>query len=219
MAIDTHIYYLPFYFQAIKGTSAQGSGIRILPYLGSVTMTAVVSGACVMVLGYYVPFMVIGASLLLVGCALLHTLKVDTGAGQWIGSQILTGIGFGVGFQMPYSAVQVVLGPDDLPTGNALIVFFQTLGGGLAVSIAQNILSSTLKRQLSAMPGVDASSLIAHGATEIHVATPPSLLPAVLKAFNVALSHTFVLPIAGAGLAFFCGLAMEHRTVRGDRQQ
>ncbi|KAF7942606.1 uncharacterized protein EAE97_006060 [Botrytis byssoidea] len=35
MAIDTHIYYLPTYFQAMRGTTAEQSGIRMLPYLGS----------------------------------------------------------------------------------------------------------------------------------------------------------------------------------------
>ena len=217
MAIDTHIYFLPFYFQAVKGTSAQGSGIRILPYFISVTMTTVVIGSCVSYFGVYVPFMWVGTALLTIGCTFLHMLYVQTSGARWIGYQILTGVGFGMGFQIPYTAVQVVLSPEDLPTGNALIVFFQTLGGGLAVSIAQNVFISSLVKELSDVPQIHPATLIAQGVSMIHSETPPELLPAVLEAFNLALSKAFILPIVGAGLAFLCSLAMEWRTVQKDK--
>ena len=51
IAIDTHIYYLPFYFQAVKGTSAQGSGIHILPYSVSAAIAAVTVESCVSYIG------------------------------------------------------------------------------------------------------------------------------------------------------------------------
>ncbi|KAJ8071259.1 hypothetical protein OCU04_001594 [Sclerotinia nivalis] len=57
MAIDTHIYYLPIHFQAVRGTTAEQSGIRMLTYLCSNILTTVVSGAGVSRFGYYVPFM------------------------------------------------------------------------------------------------------------------------------------------------------------------
>lgn len=217
MAIDTHIYFLPFYFQAVKGTSAQGSGIRILPYFISVTLTTVVIGSCVSYFRVYVPFMWVSVSLLTVGCTLLHSLQVETSAARWIGYQILTGVAFGMGFQIPYTAVQVVLSPEDLPTGNALIVFFQTLGGGLAVSIAQNVFISSLVKGLSNVPQIHPATLIAQGVSELRGETPPEALPAVLEALNLALSKAFIIPIVGAGSAFLCSLAMERRMIRKNK--
>lgn len=82
MAIDKHIYYLPFYFQAVKGTTAEGSGIPILPYLVSVFTTALVTGTLITTFGYYLPLITLGASVLTAGYALTQTLHLHSTIGQ-----------------------------------------------------------------------------------------------------------------------------------------
>ena len=214
MAIDTHIYYLPFYFQAVKGTSAEGSGTRILPYLVSVFTTAIVAGSLITAFGYYVPLMWLGTAILTIGSGLIQTLQVGSTEAQWFGYQVLTGIGFGMAFQIPYTAAQVVLSAEDLPMGTALIVFFQALGGALAISIGQNVLSNALLQQLIQLPQVDAASVIADGATDIATSVPPALQGSVKAAYSFALSRTYILPVAGGGAAFLASLGMENRTVK-----
>lgn len=59
-----------------------------------------------------------GAAVFTVGAGLLHTLKVNANAGQWIGYQILTGVGAGASIQIPFIAVQVVLSAKDMPSGS-----------------------------------------------------------------------------------------------------
>ena len=61
-----------------------------------------------------------GAAIFTVGAGLLYTLQVDSGAGMWIGYQILTGIGAGASVQIPFISVQVVLSAKDMPTGSEL---------------------------------------------------------------------------------------------------
>ncbi|KAL8798266.1 MAG: hypothetical protein Q9182_006812 [Xanthomendoza sp. 2 TL-2023] len=214
MAIDTHIYYLPFYFQAVKNTSAQGSGTRLLPYLISVFTTAFATGVLITTFGYYVPLMWLGAALLTVGCGLIQTLDVQSPEAHWFDYQVLTGIGFGMAFQIPYTAAQVVLPAEDLAKGNALIVFFQALGGALAISIGQNVLSSSLHRELARVPQVDPNQVITEGATRMVSSVPLELRDTVRAAYSVALSHTYILPIAAGGLAFCCSFAVEHRSVK-----
>ena len=101
-----------------------------------------------------------------------------------------------------------------MPVGNALIVFFQTLDGGLAVSIAQNLFTSSLINELSRVPRIEPSTLELYGVTMIHSETPPEILQAVLETLSHALSQAFVLPIIGSGLAFVSSIAMEWKTVR-----
>jgi len=81
MATYTHIYYLPFYFQAVKGTTAEGSGIRTIPYLISITIASVVAGASVTMMGRYVPFTWVGSALFTIGAGLIYTLKVNSSTG------------------------------------------------------------------------------------------------------------------------------------------
>jgi hypothetical protein len=58
----SHIYYIPFYFQGVKGTTAEQSGIRTVPYLISNTLFAIITGGLVTAIGYYTPFIWLGAA-------------------------------------------------------------------------------------------------------------------------------------------------------------
>lgn len=129
------IFYLPIWFQAIKGVSATQSGIRNLPLILGVTIFSIVSGIGVTVLGYYTPFMLVGAAISAVGAGLLTTFEVETGSGMWIGYQALCGAGIGLVLQQPMIAAQTVLKLEDVPTGTSVIIFFQTLGGALFISV------------------------------------------------------------------------------------
>ncbi|KAK5091212.1 hypothetical protein LTR05_001392 [Lithohypha guttulata] len=218
MALYTHIYYLPFYFQAVKGTSAEGSGIRTIPYLVSNTLAAIVVGGSVTVMGYYVPFLWVGSAIFTIGAGLIYTLKVQSSAGMWIGYQILAGAGAGACVQIPFIAVQVVLNKKDMPTGNAIAIFFNSLGGALSISIAQNIFSNALVSEIPKhAPSVDPRVVIAAGATHIRQVTPPDALAGVLQAYNNALTQSYILPIATAGLAFLCSFLFEWKSVKGQK--
>lgn len=83
-------FYLPIWFQAIKGQSAFSAGIRLLPYfLGTVTFV-IGSGFVVSKTGYYTPVLIVGTALMIVGCGLLTTFRVETTNGEWIGYEVST---------------------------------------------------------------------------------------------------------------------------------
>jgi MFS family permease len=94
------LIYLPLYFQAVKGTSAIASAISITPIILCVTVSTIIAGVLLTRVGYYTPFMIIGMSFLAVGLGLLSTLGIDTTVGQWIGYQIIAGVGAGLNLQV-----------------------------------------------------------------------------------------------------------------------
>lgn len=210
--------YLPFYFQGVKGVSAESSGIRCIPYLVSITIASIVVGALITIFGPYNPPMWIGAIVFTIGCGLISTLKVNSTEGHWIGYQILAGAGAGACVQIPFIAVQVVLDEKDMPIGNAVAIFFNTLGGAISISIAQNIFSNTLLKQLPKdAPGVNPLKVVNAGATHIREVVAKAQLPGVLTAFDKAITTAFILPIAVAGLAFLSSLLMEWKSVKGKK--
>ncbi|KAF1953297.1 MFS transporter [Byssothecium circinans] len=194
MALYCHLFYLPFYFQATKGTTAEESGIRTIAYLVSITVASIVIGGLITVIGTYTPFMWFGSAIFTIGCGMLYTLKVDSPASQWIGYQILTGIGCGAGVQIPFIAVQVVASEKDMPTANALVMFFNSLGGAISLSIAQNVFINGLIREVpKAAPGLDARVVIMAGATFLRQIVPSALLPAVGSSYLHVVHITFAL--------------------------
>ncbi|CAI6254181.1 unnamed protein product [Periconia digitata] len=216
MALYTHIFYLPFYFQAIKGTTAEESGIRTIAYLVSVTVASIVIGGLITTIGKYAPFMWLGSIIFTIGSGMLYTLQVNSGPSKWIGYQVLTGIGCGASVQIPFIAVQVVASEKDMPTANALVMFFNSLGGAISLSIAQNVFINGLIREVPRYaPGLDPKVVVGAGATYIRLVVPPAFLEGVLVAYMKSISGAFVISIATGGIAVFVGFGMERLSVKG----
>ena len=138
----TTLYYLPIWFQAIKGVSAVQSGIRLLPTVVAQVIASFVSAGGVQTIGQYMPFMLVGNAIMCVGTGLLTLLKVHTSSGEWIGYQIPYGFGLGITLQIPLIASQTVLPLEDVPTGTSVLIFCQLLGGAIFVSVGQNLFTN-----------------------------------------------------------------------------
>ena len=233
MGLNVHTYFLPFYFQSAQGISAEQSGTRLIPYLITMTIVSIGVGVAVGRLGLYIPFMLMGSVIFTIASGLIHTLGVDTPAGNWIGYQILAGTGTGSTLQLVSEAkepffwlnltdafqsavsIQAALSSQDMPIGNAFIVFFQYLGSSLAVSVAQSIFSNALRQKLAdSVPGVDPDTIIKAGATNIPAATAPQNLSAVVEAYNYAVDRAFILSIAAGGVALLSIFGMEWKNLK-----
>lgn len=120
------------------------------------------------------------------------------------------------GVQIPFIAVQVVLSSKDMPTGNAIAIFFNSLGGAISISIAQNVFSNGLKQNLPKYaPSVPAELVIMSGATSLKDVIPKEVLPGVLQAYMKALTDAYVISIAVGGIATVCACFVEWKSVKG----
>ncbi|KAF2123087.1 putative major facilitator superfamily transporter [Lophiotrema nucula] len=208
IATTTIVYYLPFYFQSVKGFTPHESGIHILPFVVTNSAFAFAAGVIISKTGIYVPVMWVGAAIMTVGCGLLFTLDINSSTGPIVGYQLLASAGYGICVQVPFTAVQVL--PDkDISIGNGLVAFFQGLGGALAVSVAQTIFSNTLHEHLEEIPNINANVIISYGATNSNI--PPDLVHAVRVAYGAATKNAFILPVVGSGLAMLASCGVEWR--------
>ncbi|KAL8857059.1 MAG: hypothetical protein Q9178_006351 [Gyalolechia marmorata] len=212
------IYFVPIWFQAIKGVSATKSGIMVLPMILSLVLVSVISGIGVTTLGYYTPFMIISSILMAIGVGLMSTWKPDTNHSMWIGYQAIYGLGVGFGMQQPLIAVQTVLPLEDVPIGTTVIIFLQTLGGALFISVGQNIFNNRLISNLVAnVPSLDPALVLRTGATDLKGAVDPAVIGDVLSAYNSAITQTFYVSVAIAALSIFGAVAMEWKSVKGKK--
>jgi hypothetical protein len=113
-------YYLPLWFQVVKGATPLMSGVMILPTAISQSIGAVLAGkfgeskqVCshdhrvsdsnnrtVQVMRYCAPWAMFGSMISTIGSGLMTTFVPSTGTGEWIGYQILVGLGRASVFQM-----------------------------------------------------------------------------------------------------------------------
>lgn len=113
------VYYLPLYFQSVNDASAILSAVYLLPMIISQLISAGIAGAAgksdehqpesyagadmtpsVSKIGYVIPVSIFSTIFLPIGTGLYSLLQPGTSSGQWIGFQIVGGVGFGAGLQL-----------------------------------------------------------------------------------------------------------------------
>ncbi|KAK9243070.1 major facilitator superfamily domain, general substrate transporter [Lipomyces tetrasporus] len=208
-------YYLPIYFQGVKGASPMMSGVYVLPSILAHLFVALVSGKIVERVGYYLPIIVVSAAGMAIANGLLSTLAPHTSTGKWIGYQILLGAARGLGLQVPIIAVQNVLPPPQIPVATALVMFSQTFAGALFLSFSDTIFTNSLSTLVPQYaPNVDPQTIINAGATGFRSDLSGSDLANVVIAYAKSVDRVFYLTTGMACGCFFFSWAMGWKDIR-----
>ncbi|EAS31810.3 drug:H+ antiporter-2 [Coccidioides immitis RS] len=214
------VFYLPIWFQAIKGASATKSGIMAIPLVLALVIFSLLSGIGTTVTGYYTPFTYVASILSTIGAGMLTTFTTTTGHEKWIGYQVIFGTGLGFGFQLPLIAAQTVLPLEDVAVGTVIVMFAQTFGGALFVSVGQNVFGNRLMSGIrEAVPDIDPSLVLEVGATQLKELVPPALLDNVQEAYNAALTNTWYVSVAMSAIGIIGALGLEWKSVKGKQIQ
>lgn len=208
------VYFLPIWFQSIKGSSAVESGIRLLPMMLSMVVGSIGGGITNSKIGYYTPLAIIGSCIMSVGAGLLTTFQVDTVEGKWIGYQIVYGLGLGLCFQVPNLAAQTILPKPDVPFGLALMLFGQMIGAAVFVSVGENILANQLVKRLSGLPGFNSHPITSGGVTLLLNRIPADLHDTVLHSYNEALRKVFQAGLIISCLAVLGAATLEWKSIK-----
>jgi hypothetical protein len=103
----------------------------------------------------------------------------------------------------PLIAVQNAVPPPQLPVAMALVMFSQSFGAALFLSLAETIFSNSFRELLSEdAPLVNDQSIINAGATEFRKLVSGTDLAGVLTAYAKSIDHVFYLA-AGLGVGCF----------------
>lgn len=203
-------YYLPIYYQAVRGYSPAKSGALLLPYLLLATLGAIGAGVGTGMCGYYVPFMLFGAVTMPIAAGLITTFHINTGLAKIIVYTGLSGLGYGVGATGPSIAVQTVLSDNDVILGMSVLSFGSDLGPAVFTAIAQVIFTNQLSKNLLGLsPGIDSTGL-----TQLVTQASQADAPEILLGIDRSITRTWYL-VVGLACAMFLGvLPMEWLSVK-----
>ncbi|KAI8054245.1 major facilitator superfamily domain-containing protein [Syncephalis plumigaleata] len=126
------IYYVPLFYEMLRGNSATMSGLQLLPLVIPVAIISIVAGT---VTAYLPP----------VGAGLMTLYSVDPNQSLEIGAMFLTGFGLGFGMQLVILVAQYTSSASDIAVATTLSNFFRIIGAvtgtifnhGLAVGMAR----------------------------------------------------------------------------------
>lgn len=216
--LNVVVYFIPIYFQAIKGVTPVRSGVLNLPQVVGNIVASLTAGILTRKTGYFVPWMYASAIFMPLGTGLLTTLTPSTREVNLAVFQVLIGFGLGFGIQQPAVATQCCLEEEDVPTGSAMMFFAQSLGGAIMLSVANNIFDNQLLSGLVALQeeglNINARDIIMEGATDFRHFTATSALPAILEVYNLSIRHAFYIATGTAAAACLGAGLMQWRRLK-----
>lgn len=204
-------FFLSFWFQAVKGATPVATGINFIARLVPQFVSLILTGILVKKFGQYIPYMVLGELICLGGLIILTQLSPESSTTYWAGALVVTGLGSGMAQQMPYSAISVVLADDDIPIGNAIVLFLTQMGGALAVSLGQTLILTTLVALVPRrLPGLSVQLIKDVGASDLSsLNLSIEDLKTLRDIWNTAVVRTMILAAAFVGAALPFTLMME----------
>ncbi|KAI0146097.1 MFS general substrate transporter [Xylariaceae sp. FL1272] len=186
-------YYLPVSFQAVYDTSAILSGVYVIPLIVPQLLTAGITGIVLPKTGYVWPIAFFSLVLSSVVIGLMSTLRADSSVGQWVGFQLLAGIGSSAELQ-GLITIQGATSGKELSQGMAFMVFTHSLSLAIALSLCNLVLVASLKREIRMnAPNVNPIAIIQAGATHFRAVVGSEELKDVIRAHAISVGHVFYL--------------------------
>jgi hypothetical protein len=199
------IYFIPLYFQFVKGDGALDAGVRLLPFIVPMVVFNLVNGVGMSALGYYMPWYVFGGALVLVGGALLKVVNLSTSVGHIYGALVVGGIGTGVFSQAGFSVAQSLVPPEEIPMAVGFMTCAQVGGSAIALSIANTIFlnrATALVTQLLPGEPVDAVQAMISGSNRALLdGLDGALRTEVLNAVVTSITDALTLDLTAGALA------------------
>ena len=152
MILWCNLYYLPLYYEAVKGYTPIIAGVALFPETFTVAPAAGITGFVITKTGRYRWAIWSGWVLTTLGTGILYLLDVDTSIASWVFINLVSGLGLGLLFPSMAFSIQASTTNKDLAFAVALYSFFRAFGQALGVAIGGTIFQNTMKMKLLAYP-------------------------------------------------------------------
>jgi len=136
------IVFLPLFSQGVLGISATNSGVRLIPLMGGLIFSSIISGQLVSRTGKYKLIAFAGMVITIGGSFLLQQLDVHSTSTQLVLDMIVLGVGLGFGMSIYTVIVQNAL-PNKIGQATSGLTFFRSIGGTIAVAAMGSVLNSS----------------------------------------------------------------------------
>ncbi|KAF4465350.1 DHA14-like major facilitator efflux transporter (MFS transporter) [Fusarium albosuccineum] len=205
-------YYLPLYFQAVLLASPLRSGLYLLPFILSITVTAAMTGAYIQLTGKYLMAVHSGLVIMTLGIGLMIDLDVDLNWRKLIPFQIVSGIGVGMNFEGPLLAVQTVVPHKDVAVATTAMSFVRAIATAISVVIGGVLFQNEMKNKRQILVdglGPELARLFdgasASASVDVVKTLPPKQQHLVREAFFESIDSMWIMYTAFSGVGLLLG--------------
>jgi EmrB/QacA subfamily drug resistance transporter len=216
-ALFGSVTFLPLYFQTVFHSSPTGAGLRLIPLMGGLVLTSIVSGRVISRTGRYRPFPIAGTAVMTVGLLLLSRLDGATSALAADLYLLVLGLGLGLVMQVLVLAVQNAVAYEVLGAATSGVTLARGIGGALGAAVFGTIFSTRLRSGLSGILHGSLGTIVAQGGRltgEQVGQLPAAVRLAYENAYVNALQPVFVVAAGIAALGFLLSLRLREQPLR-----
>jgi hydrogenase/urease accessory protein HupE len=138
-------YFLPLYFQAVRGASPVRSGVLLMPIVVIQALVGVAVGGIIYRYGCVRPVVWTGMLLTSLGFGLFVVMGATTPLPSLVAIEAVAAIGIGSVFQAPLIAYQATVDAADTAVATALFGFIRSLSTSISVVIGGVVFQNTMR--------------------------------------------------------------------------
>jgi EmrB/QacA subfamily drug resistance transporter len=208
------VTYMPVFLQTVTGSTPTGSGLQLVPMMGGMLVTSVISGQLISRRGRYKKFPIAGTIIATIGLLLLSRLSPESSRGQASLYLLALGLGLGMVMQVLVIAVQNAVEYRDLGVATSGATLFRFIGGSVGTAILGAVFSARLEQHLrAAMPAGVLSG--GQGMSLQALARMPAEARAVyLSAFTSSIDTIFIIAAVVSAVGFLLTFLLPERPLR-----
>jgi len=215
-ALFGSVIYFPLYLQVVKGVSPTASGMQMVPMMGGMLVTSIVSGQLISRTGRYKIFPVLGIAVMTIGLFMLARLTPATSNAVASLLMLVLGVGLGMVMQVLVIAVQNDVEYRDLGVATSGATLFRLIGGSLGTAILGAIFAARLAANLARLlpAGMSAGAAARNMSVQALLQLPPSARAAYAEAFTAALDTVFLVATVVCAIGFVLTWFLPERPLR-----
>ncbi|KAK7751513.1 hypothetical protein SLS62_006600 [Diatrype stigma] len=141
-------YFLPIYFQAVRGTTILESGVKFLPMAIGTLVFAIIAGILLSHLGRYRPLHAMSLALSALSFGLLTRLDASTSDVAWAWYELVGSMGSGLIMSVLLPAIMAGLPESDVAVASSTYSFIRTFGWIWGVTAPSLIFNSVFDQNL-----------------------------------------------------------------------
>ncbi|KAI9003840.1 major facilitator superfamily domain-containing protein [Hyaloraphidium curvatum] len=135
-------YFLPFYFQLVRGATPTSSGLMMIPQIVSWLVGAIMIGIISSKTGRYVEFPKVGYVLMAGGIGAMAAWTADSHWAFVYCIEVVVGFGLALSITMLTVIVQAAVDPRDIGPGTTFATFARSIAGTISIAVSSAILGS-----------------------------------------------------------------------------
>ncbi|KAH7199518.1 major facilitator superfamily domain-containing protein [Fusarium oxysporum] len=216
-------YFVPLYFQFIKGDGALEAGVRLLPLIMFMVAVSMLNGFLMPKYGLIPVWYIGGSALALIGSALMYTIDDTTSNGKVYGYNILVGAGAGCYIVAGFAIMQSLVPTHEIANAVGAMTISQDLGMVLFLAISgslfHNVAVDKVGNALPTASDTDIGNLIAGTSSAVFKALSEDEKAVVIPEIASAMKSIWAFFMAAAALSFVCACPLVKAKLGGKKME